>query len=657
MTSWTCHPCGVPHVLVATWRATLAAVDVLASIALELLEYKLDALVSRRPVRGGVTSLWQLHGFIENGANNLSSEERERFAEQARRLRAVAELPTRGSTGRGNLVDLRLEGEDSDGTNVVLDVDVADEPAVDPPLEEERERLKTLAERVWWEELDEVVVGLAAAWRAERDRLTPRLVYATLRNLQRYAEKPGFASDVGLQRFKVREPLPEREDPLISLSDVDSLGELARELIDLVMSLGHGRGPLAALEVPGPGALEYVRRAMLAVAKDPYAGRFSLLVRKGPSSGELRTALQELAKERLPEAQKGLVRRDLEARLTETLAFERNQRQLFQRDVSRCIEHVQALAERLERHLPSRVGGRAPGPRLLGGVLFAVNPALRWERVPPGAEALTLRMVGPARFTIGGQEVALMGNDTTRTLFVDGASHPLAPHLDLRLGRGRLLVDVEGEYLYLRFRDEGRSLAARLAEALVAAYVLTHERGDDLMQVVVGVAGERAALPQDTVRRAVARAGQITGRAPQRRVALEGLVRGAARAAGVTLPDNLVLGLTERFLTALSAESGDLVGLIEREDGAVGDVYPITGEPLTVEVSSLKLTIRSYRGRTRGAPDQLVVMLPGQVIGSFADILVEGVGSGTMVCARSEQELVVLYLKDRPVTVSTGQRG
>ena len=630
--------------------------DALASIALELLEYKLDALVARRPVRGGVTSLWQLHGFIENGANNLSREERERFADQSRRLRAVAELPTRGSAGRENLVDLRLDGEVADANGVVLDVDVVAQPEVDPLLEEERERLKTLAERVWWEELDEVVVGLAAAWRAERDRLTPRLVYATLRNLQRYAEKSGFASDVGLQRFKVREPLPEREDPLISLSDVDSLGELARELIDLVMSLGHGRGPLAALEVPGAGALEYVRQALLAVAHDPYAGRYSLLVRKGPSSGELRTALQELAKERLPETQKALVRRDLDARLTETLAFERNQRQMFQRDVTRCIEHAQALAERLERHLPSRVGGRAPGPRLLGGVLFAVNPALRWERVPPGAEAFTLRMVGPARFTIGGQEVALMGNGTTRTLFADGASHPLAPHLELRLGRGRLLVDVEGEYLYLRFRDEGRSLAARLAEALVAAYVLTHERGGDLMKVVVGVAGERAALPQDTVRRAVARAGEITGRAPQRRVALEGLVRGAARAAAVTLPDNLVLGLTERFLTALTVESGDLVGLIEREDGAVGDVYPVTGEPLTVEVPGLKMTVRSYRGRTRGAPDQLVVMLPGQVIGSFSDILVEGVGSGTMVCARSEQELVVLYLKDRPITISTGQR-
>ncbi len=631
--------------------------DALANIALELLEYKLDALVARRPLRGGTASLWRLHGLIEHGSSDLSSAERDQFTILSRRLKAVAELPTRGSAGRTSLVDLRLDDADGEGNGQLLDIDVAETLTEEPQLAEERERLQTLAERVWWEELDEVVVGLAAGWRAERDRLTPRLVFATLRNVQRYAEKPGFASDVGLQRFKVREPLPEREDPFISLSDVDSLGELARELIDMVMGLGHGRGPLGALEVPGAGALEYVRQALLAVARDPYAGKFSLLVRRGPSSSELRTALQELSKERLPETQRALLRRDLETRLSETQAFERNQRQLFQRDVARCMEHVQALCEKLERHLPGQVGGRAPGPRLQGGVLFAVNPALRWERVPPGAEAFTLRMVGPARFTIGGQEVGLMGTATTRTLFVDGASHALAPHLDLRLGRGRLLVDVEGEYMYLRFRDEGRSLATRLAEALVAAFVLTHERGNDLLEVVQGVAGEHSGVPQETVRRAVARAGEITGRAPQRRVAIEGLLRGAARVAGVSLPDNLVLSLTQRFLTALTVGPGDLVGLIEREDGAVGDVHPMTGEPLTVEVPGLKLTVRTYRGRNRDAPDQLVVMLPGQVIGSFSDIMVESAPGGSIVCARADQELAVLFLKDRPITVLTEQRG
>ena len=629
-----------------------------AHIALELLEFKLDALVTRRPVRGGVASLWRLHGLIDAGRADLGHEDRERFADVSRRLRAVAELPARGSGARPSLDALRLD--DGDGSRdtdngVVLEVDEPVATSRDPLLVEERERLKTLAERVWWEELDEVVLGLAAGWRAERDRLTPRLVYATLRNLQRHAERPSHASDIGLQRFKVTEPLPEREDPLISLSDVDSLGELARELLDLVMSVGQGRGVLANLDVPPAGALAYVRQALTTVAQDPYAGKFSLLVRKGPSSNELRTALQELSKERMPETQKAVVRRELDARLAETLAFERHQRDMFQRDVARCGEHVQALVDRLERHLPARVGGRAPGPRLLGGVLFAVNPALRWERVPPGAEAFTLRMIGPARFTIGGHEIALMGSGDTRSIFADGTSHPLAPHMDVRVGRGRLLVDVEGEYLYLRFRDEGRSLASLVAEALAAAYVLTHERAPDLLAVIAGVAGERSAVPFETVRRAIGRAGEITSRAPQRRVAIEGLLRGSARAAGINLGDNLVHGLTERFLTALNVESGDLAGLIDREDAASGSVYAIGDDPLTVDVAGSKLTIRAYRGRNRMGIDQLVVMLPGQVIGSFSDVLVEGIANGTLVCARSEQELAVLHLKDRHVNALIGR--
>ncbi len=628
----------------------------LPRIALELLEYKLDALVARRQIKGGVASLWHLHGVIERGLGELAVEEREHFGDLARRLRSVAELPTRGTGRRERLDDLRLDDQRSDGDGVVLDVDVATEVVEDAVLRQERVQLKALADRVWWEELEEVVRGLAAAWRAERDRLTPRLVYATLRNLQRYANEPGFSHDTALQKFKVKEPLPEREDPLISLSDVDSLGELAREMIDLIMSLGQNRGALARLEVAEAGALEYVRQALQAVAKDPYAGRFSSLVRKGPSSSALRTALQELAKERLPEAQKAIVRRDLDARLAETLAFERNQREMFQRDVERCLEHAQALVERLERHLPARVGGRAPGPRLAGGVLLAANPALRWERVPPGAEAVTLRMVGPVRFTIGGHEVALMGSDGTRTLFVDGASHPLTPHLEVRVGRGRLLADVEGDYLYVRFRDEGGSLATRLAEALAAAFVLTHEHGDDLLAVVRDVAGARAAVPHETVRRAIGRAGEITSRAPQRRAAVEGLLRGAARAANVSLPDNLVLSLTERFMTALTVESDDLLGLLEREEGAVGDVHAITGEPLTVELGGQKLTVRAYPGRQRDLPEQLVVMLPGHVIGSFSDVLVEQVGDSTLVCARAEQEVVMLQLKGRPLTVASAQR-
>jgi hypothetical protein len=620
------------------------------SMALELLEFKIDALVARKQVRGGIVSMWQLHDIVSRGATALDTEERERFQEVARRLRAVGDLPTRGSVARTDLQSLRLDGDQDDG---VLAVDDGPEPPeMSAEVREEQATLQRLAERVWWEELDDVVLRLSAAWRAERDRITPRLVFATLRNLHRYAEDTSFPTDVNLRAFKVREPLPEREDPLISLSDIDSLSELARELIDLVMSLGHGRGTFPQLEVPEASALAYVRQALTAVASDPYAGRFSPIVRRGSTSKELRTALQEIAKERLPEQQKAVVRKELDARLAEVLSFERHQRQTFQRDVAHTLAAAAAVVDRLERHLPGRVGGRAPGPRLAGGVLFAVNPALRWEKVPTGAQAVTMRVTAPVRFTIGGHEVAVMGSGASRTFFVDEKPHALEPHMDLKLDRGRLLVDLEGDYVHLRFRDEGRSLAARLAEGLTVFFVLSHERRDDILAVLRGIADIPTGAPDELVRRAIVRAGSITSRAPNRREALQGLLRGAARAASVALADNVVLAMVERIMTTLSVEAVDLAGLLDREENGEGAVYNLTGEPVTVEVGKLKLTVRQYRGRTRGAPDQLVVMLPGTVIGSFTDLLVENVAGGTLICARGDTELGVLFLRERPVLVS-----
>jgi hypothetical protein len=635
------------------WRAPLdwRSMVTVESVALELLEYKIDALVARRHVRGGVTSMWALHDAIDRGLTALDPEERTRFAEAARRLRAVADIPTRGTgTVTVDLHTLSLDEEDEEGLLAVEDPPPTPEAA--PDVRAEQAVLQRLAERVYLEELDDVVVRLAAGWRAERDRLTPRLVFAAIRNLRRYAEEPGFASDVNLKNFKVRDPLPEREDPLISLSDLDSLSEVARELVDLILSLGQGRGPFPQLEVPEANALGYVRQALTRVAQDPYAGRFSPIVRRAPSSKELRTALQELAKERLPEGQRAALRTDLEARLTEALAFERHQRQVFQRDVQQTLAAATALMDRLERHLPARVGGRAPGPRLAGGVLFAVNPALRWEKVPHGANAVTLRVLGPVRFTIGGHEVAVMGSGSSRTLFVDEAPHPLEPHLDLKVDGGRLLVDVEDDYIHLRFRDEARSLATRLAQGLAVFHVLSHERADDLLAVLSGLADVPSGSPDDLVLRAVARAGEISSRAPNRRDAIEGLVRGAARAANRDLEDNVVLGLVERILTALTVTAADLAGLMEREQDSEGGVYHLTGDPITPEVGRLKLTVRHYRGRGRGAPDQMVVMLPGHVIGSFQDLLVEGVAGGTLICARGDQELAVLYLRDRPVAIA-----
>lgn len=622
----------------------------LEQVALELLEYKLEALTARRPVKGGIAGLWELHRVIERSETALSDEERPRLADLGRRLRALSDLPGRDQGRQGDLASLTLEQVGLDTPRgegeALLSTDTLGGAEPSREVRDEQRTLQRLAERIWREQLDEVVARMAAAWRAERDRLTPRLVYATLRNLQRYAEATQ-GGDHQLRGFKVVEAVPEREDSLISLSDLDSLGEVGRELVDLILNLGTPASPFPGFGVPEAQALPFVRQAMMVVAEDPYAGRLSSLPRRGPTTQELRTAIQELGKERLPEAQRTLLRRDLEARLTDALAFERQQRQTFQRDATRNLDAMAALFARLERQLPARVGGEAPSPRLAGGVLFAHTPVLRWDKVPSGAVALTMRLVGPVRFTLGGHAIAVMGSGDSRTLFVDDQAHPLENKMLVRAGRGEIRVDREADYLHVRWRDGARSLAARLAQALLLAHVQTHERGGALTEVLTAMGGLSGGGAEEAVARALLRATEVTERAPNRRAAVEGLVLGAARAVGVTLEENVAQGLVQRLLTALTAEAGDLAGLLEREDRAEGAAYSVGEEPVTADLGPLKLTLRRYRARGKDANDQLVVMLPGQVVGSFDDTAVEAVPGGVLVCARGGSDVALLYLQDR----------
>jgi len=617
-------------------------------LALELLEFKVDALAKQRVVRGGVPELWAMQRLVQKGTAKLDTGERVRFDEVSRRLRALADLPSSSSRRRpADLDSLRLDGDVHSLHADLLDTE-RPEAQPSPEIRREQQVLTTLAERVWRDEFDEVLARLAAGWRAERDRLTPRLIYTTMRNLRRHGEGRDSVLDASLRGFRVVEPLAEPEDPLVSLSDLDALAEVGRDLVQVILSLGGPASPFPRLEIPAAQALPFVRNAMLAVAQDPYAGRLTAIVRRGATTKELRNAMMELAKERLPEAQRAVLRRDLEARLSEALAFERHSRQTFQRDVARNVEATHALFERLERHLPARVGGAAPPPRLGGGVLLAVSPALRWDRVPQGADALTLRMAGPVRFTIGGHEVAVMGTGESRTLFVDERPHPLAPSLTIPIERGELRVDREEEYLHLRWEDAGKALAAQLAEALVQAFVLGHERHPTLIEVLAGIAGLVGGTTDDVVERAIARAADITARAPNRRAALEGLLRGAASAVGAgDLGDHVVLGLVQRLQAAISVEPGDLAGLLEREDESDGAVFPLTDEPITADVGPLKLTVRRYRPRTKSVREQLVVMLPGRVVGSFSDSMVESVPGGVLVAARGESEVALVFLRDR----------
>ncbi len=615
----------------------------LESIALELLEYKVAEYRATRQVRGGVSAMWDLFGHLTREMGSLSQAERDRLEAASQTLKLISDA-SQGSAARAPDIDMLVLGEDPDVE--LVEREDASEPAaaMSPEVREEQAVLQRLARRVWWEQVDEFVMRVAAGWRAERERQTARVMFGTLQNLQRNSVKKTFAQDVNLRGFEVLETIPEFNDPLVSLSDLDSLAEIVRDLINTIMTLGKPGSTYADLEVRESNALAFLRQAALAVAQDPYAGKLSLVEHKGPSSKQLRLAIQEIAKERLPEGQRGAHRRELEKRLAETLAAERNQRQMFQRDVMQFTDLVHAFFDRLADYLPTSVGGRASGPQLEGGVLFAVNPALRWEAVPPGATALTVHLMGPVRFELAGKEIAVMGTGPSRSLFVEDREVPLQDRMVLDLDRSRLTVFHEGDYVHFRYREQGGSLAVRLAEALVVLFVLGDRQRDDLLTVLKVLAGSVQGEPQDLVSRAVARANQVSARAPSRRQAVEGLLRGAARAAGVALDDNAVLGLVQRFVDAMTVDPNDLTQVLESVPGAESNVYQLTGEPLTVDLGGQKITVRQYRGRGREAQESLVAMLPGQVLGSFTDYLIAPMGGGTLALVRGEQELAVLHV-------------
>jgi hypothetical protein len=611
------------------------------ALALELLEYKVDEYVSKRQVRGGVRSMWDLLEQVSRERERLTTEQRGRLDQVMAALQSAGGGREPGSSPDLDIDSLVLGAE----PEVEL---AAEEPVARPPdTPEEREEhavLQRLARRVWWDELESFVQQLAASWRSQRDRYAARIAYATLQNLRRNVARNTFVRDSSLRGFKVVEPIPSLGDPLVSLSDVDSLAEIARELINLIMTIGKDGGPMPEVAVPETQALQYVRQAALAVAADPYAGRTSPIDNRMPSSRQIRLAIQELNRERLPEEQKAAQRRELEKRLAEALAMERNERMVFHRDAAMLQDVVHSFFERLADYLPTTVGGRASGPQLGGGVLFGVNPALRVEHISPATTEITVRLVGPVRLSMGGHDFAFSGAGASRVLFVDDQEVELSGSSVVQLGRERLSVFREGDYVHLRLRDEGRSLALRLAEALVVLHVLTSPKREDLLTVSKVIANTVRGEPQELVVQALNRANQISSRAPDRRQALTGLWRGAARATGVDLDNATVAALVERIVDAVTMDPSDVDGALARAQADDSTFHTLTGEPLTVDLAGQKITVRQYRGRTRGSQESLVAMLPGQVLGSFTDYLIAPLGAGTLLFVRGDTDLAVLHL-------------
>lgn len=615
-------------------------------LALELFEYKVADLQADRQVLGGVSSIWELYHHLAKLAMLFTDEERQHFYELSRALRGLNEASPSNKLSKSELDDLVIEDlRLTPYPGAPKEPMLAQAPGLTPVLREEQLMLQRLARQVWWSEFEEVLQGFAGRCRAEKDRATARLLYALCRNLDELVRESASERAFSLAQVRVKVPVPERLDPLVSLNSLDSVLELLREVAGLTVAIADGQGLYGRLGIPRGHALGTVKKLALIIARDPYAGRQSAAEPRGPSSAQLRLAMQELAKERLPEAEKQSQMNALEQRLRQALLLERQQREAFQQDVRRFTQVAEEFFDWLGRHLPVRAGGEAGEPRLAGGVLFAENPALRLAKVSPDARAVTVRLKGPTRFVLGGLELAVTGSGRALSLSVLGQSYPLQPRLKLELEGHAVLALFEPPYLHLQVASTGRPLASLLAEALAVFTALASEHAEALLRVLRAAGTVAAGEPQEIVAQALERLRVVSAPAPRRRAAIEGMLRGSAKASGVTLPENLLLSVVQRFHAAMTADAGALPQVLASADGAASNLYPLTDEPLSLSIGNQAVTVRRYQRRGVGASDSVVVMVPGRIIGSFKNYMVQAFPGGVLVAARAQGELATLYFE------------
>ena len=642
-------------------------------VALELLEYKLSDLQAEREVKGGLQSAWDLYYYLSQDVSSLDAQLRSSVERSGRRLKAlsgVAVEPSQPKSAHDTFEALVIENFggapvspdtvlDDKGNSFVLDGFLGLEssptlnPSVtstavlstEPPLIAEQRLLQRLARDVWWHDVEEVMQQLAVRSRVEKDRGTARLLYALLRNIERYSEETTFSTDVALEHFIPTVAVADHNDPLVSLNDIDTLTELTREIISIIMSLGDSSSPYPAVHMARNETLDYVERMALKIAQNPYAGHLSPVEQYGPNSAQLRTALQELAREKMRADEQRAQRDVLERRLHETLEQERRQKELFFADVKRFSALAKAFFAQLQAFLPQYVGGQANDPGLKGGVLFAENPSLRIEAVPASARAVTVNMKGPLRFNLGGLELALTGAAGNRTLFVGEQEQPLLPEFKVGLQGRKLLGFLKGSYLHLQLKENERSLSQLLAEALSVLNILSSDEREALLEVLAKATNIFVADPQARILRALSRLAETSASAPQRRKALTGLLRGAAKAKNVSLSDTALNSVVNTFLTAMTVNPEDLTRVLEGSAHTEAHVHTLSDQPISLRIGGQPVTVRKYRGRSQDSLS-VVIMLPGRIIATFAEQTVQAFPGGTLLAVKSKDKLAILFYED-----------
>ena len=429
---------------------------------IELYAYKVDDLAAGREPRGGRGSVLRLrHSLLEA---RLPGPLAKRFREADRRWR---ELQTTEPPPR--------EVVEPEPAAPQIDLGIVDLPPDEEVAGGEvpaQGTLQAIAEDVYWtglqRDLKRLVRRLIGGQRGEL-----RLAYAFIQNFEAYAASPDFARDFNLSKFKLAEPIPRLSDPLVALDDEEVAGALMREIFQIGLRLGDGR--TYPLPLPPEGVIPYIRRFLRRIIETPNA----LPVQNpggGPSTEELRAALEEARRSALTVHEREQLVRDLQEKLREAAVQEQRMQMVAEEDRRRFMAAAERLSAILRRYLPAPRGEAVmpvvPEPLVESGA----GPKL--SELPRDATMVTLRRA-PTRLVMAGVPLTLGVAGEHTQITVGNVDHALQEGEPLRVPyeNWEVWAFLRDDYVHIRLEmREGAQLSALLSEGRVLAHLVHPHR-------------------------------------------------------------------------------------------------------------------------------------------------------------------------------------
>lgn len=643
-------------------------------IALELLKYKVNDLLYRRPVEGGLVAVLQLHDYLKEQRKDLDSEQLAnldglsatllRFSDQveitAAKPAAVEAPKPKQKASAFDAIFLTTDEESSDNTSL-LDFEVTSIPSayiaeLNPEHLQERRSLRKLAERVWWHHLRDRFYLMAVMFRQEPERHTVRILYATLRNLNQYAQTENFRSDENLEHFKVLEPVPDYRDPLLSLNDTDSITELLLEITQTIMTFHDKRSIYRHLDIPSYEVMGYMQQMAIIIAADPYQGKLTMTQKAGSNAAQIRLAIQELSRENLRPDVLREQTSALQERLQEAVRFEKTQRRMFEKDVQSYNEAVGNFFTQLSSILPKSVGGDGDAAQPFANVLFAADPLLTTDHLPQHEHTMTIRLKSPYRFNLAGIHMGLVVAEQSINVYLDGQGRPIFDDTVIYheqklennqtvIRRVSIFVQKDLNLLHIDISPLPRSLNRLIAEVMAVNYIILPSQRDWVSQTLRRITNIPSSASTQFARRSLRALLQqcLSSQQPQRY--LQGIVVASLRLEQLS-PDKEAmtefLRLANLALTAEQRELTEIIAGVNMKDTALFD---LTGqESISFQYENVALSVKRYEKQESHYGEHMVVINMGRVLGAFEEFMLQPLSQGVVLLARSQEQLATIYL-------------